>query len=110
MTLSGKWALLPALLMVAGSAQAGDRAFRLVNETEQRIVAVYASPNGANNWRRDLLNGAPLRPGQSRAVVIRGGKGPCAYDFRIEIETPSGVRTLDRVQDLCALDVLTLTP
>lgn len=101
---------LVALLSLAGAAHADNRGVTLVNDTSARVVAVYVSATGANSWRRDLLKGKPLSAGQSRAATIPGGKGVCAYDFRIELETSSGVRTLDRVQDLCALDVLMITP
>ena len=94
----------------AAAATAQDRPFTLENGTNASVVAVYASPHGANNWRSDLLDGQPLVSGQSRAVTIAGGEGICAYDFRIEVEMSSGTRTLDRVQDLCALSVVTITP
>ena len=106
----GSLTTLAVLFGFSGYASAQDRAFELENGTNASVVAVYASPHGANNWRSDLLDGQPLASGQSRAVTIAGGEGICAYDFRIEIETPSGTRTLDRVQDLCAFDVLTITP
>ena len=106
----GSLTTLAVLFGFSGYASAQDRAFELENGTNASVVAVYASPHGANNWRSDLLDGQPLASGQSRAVTIAGGEGICAFDFRIEVETSSGVRTLDRVQDLCALDVLTVTP
>lgn len=106
----GSLTTLAVLFGFSGHASAQDRAFELENGTNASIVAVYASPHGANNWRSNLLDAQPLASGQSRAVTIAGGEGICAFDFRIEIQTASGIRTLDRVQDLCALDVLTVTP
>ena len=110
MTATGKLAWTVLLSGFSSAAAAEDRAFILENGTNAAVVTVYASPHGANNWRSDLLDAQPLASGQSRAVTIAGGEGICAYDFRIEIQTSSGVSTLDRVQDLCAVDVLTITP
>ena len=106
----GSLTTLAVLFGFPGHASAQDRALELENGTNAAVVAVYASPHGANNWRSDLLDAQPLASGQSRAVTIAGGQGICAYDFRTEIEIPTGTRTLDRVQDLCVLDVLTITP
>ena len=99
-----------ALFGLSDLAQAEGRRVVLFNETPSNIVAVYASPLGANNWRSDLLGGRPLLSGDSRHATISGGEGSCAYDFRIEMQTPSGIEIKDHVQDLCTQQFLKVTP
>ena len=56
----GSLTTLAVLFGFPGHALAQDRAFELENGTNAAVVAIYASPHGANNWRSDLLDYKPF--------------------------------------------------
>lgn len=66
------------------SRQSGDPSFTFVNETNDTIFFLYASPHRDPNWGPDHLGSGVLRAGQSFHVQLPAGD--CVYDIRIVFE------------------------
>lgn len=56
--------------------------FHLVNQSQETINEVYATPKGRPTWGRDRLGDRSLPPGQSFPVRLPAD-GSCAYDIRV---------------------------
>ncbi len=77
-------ALLAALLLfsaVPAMAQQNDPSFRVVNNTQQVVNEVYASPATDRSWGHDRLGAEVIMPG--RNFIVRLPPGDCVYDVRI---------------------------
>lgn len=80
-------AALIAVLAASGPAPAvaqgaPNPSFHLVNQSQETINEVYATPKGRPNWGRDRLGDRSLPPGQSFPVRLPAD-GSCAYDIRV---------------------------
>lgn len=91
------------------SAAPDDLVFSLTNATDSTVRQVHLSPTGVNNWRHDLLDGAPLAPGASVEVTIARGRNACAYDLRFDFAAESGKPPIEVASDLCADGAYTIS-
>ena len=74
----------------AGSlADSGERHVVLTNNTRELIVEIYASDDGAENWREDLLGSEFLLPGRSVLVDIDDRNGNCRIDIKLVLNNGS---------------------
>lgn len=66
------------------SALALDRRIRIHNESNKRIVELYASPIDAPRWDFNMINtyGKIIRGGETRVADIDDGTGYCRYDLK----------------------------
>lgn len=79
--------------------QGNDPSFRLVNRSDRRIDAVFATPVGQDSWGSDLLGRQEvIQPGATRVVRLPAG-GACDYDIRIVYADSSAAEK--RRVDLC---------
>jgi hypothetical protein len=75
-------AALFALLAVPAGAQSNDPSFRVVNNTQNVVNEVYASPASERSWGQDRLGTETISPGSSYIVRLPAD-GQCVYDIRI---------------------------
>jgi hypothetical protein len=69
-------------LVGAAAAPSERPAFNLANKAATAIVEVYAVPRGGDGWGSNLLDGAEIAPGATRAFTL-GASGNCSYDLRV---------------------------
>jgi hypothetical protein len=72
------------LAVIAGPAGAqpqNNPSFNLVNRSQQPINELYATPQGLDNWGKELLGDTTVAPGNSFAVRLPAGQ--CIYDVRV---------------------------
>lgn len=55
--------------------------FNLVNRAQQPINELYATPQGMDNWGKELLGDTTVAPGATFAVRLPVGQ--CTYDVRV---------------------------
>jgi hypothetical protein len=76
----------------AGSpAHSGERHVVLTNNTRELIVEIYASDDGAENWREDLLGSEFLLPGSSVSVCVGDRNGNCRVDVKTGLNNGSSL-------------------
>ena len=80
--------------------QTGNPSFTFVNETNDTIFYLYASPHRDPNWGRDHLGSGVLGPGQSFHVPLP--PGDCIYDLRIVFRDNRALERRDGV-NLCRM-------
>ncbi|MBP0464870.1 hypothetical protein J5Y09_13190 [Roseomonas sp. PWR1] len=80
--------------------QAGNPSFTFVNETNDTIFYLYASPHRDPNWGPDHLGSGVLGPGQSFHVALP--PGDCVYDLRIVFRDSRALERRDGV-NLCRM-------
>lgn len=66
---------------VSAGAQSNDPSFRVVNNTSNVVIEVYASPSNQRSWGHDRLGTEVIRPGAQH--IIRLPVGDCVYDIRV---------------------------
>ncbi len=72
------------LTAVAGPAAAqpqNNPSFNLVNRSQQPINELYATPQGTDNWGKEMLGDTTVSPSASFAVRLPVGQ--CTYDVRV---------------------------
>ena len=72
---------LAALAGPAVAQQQDNPSFNLVNRAQAPINEVYATPQGMDNWGKDMLSDTTVAPGASFPVRLRVGQ--CTYDVRV---------------------------
>jgi len=78
-------ALLVALLgslAAPAMGQSSDPSFRIVNNTPNAVLEVYASPSTERSWGHDRLGTEVIGPGASHIIRLPTD-GNCIYDVRI---------------------------
>ena len=90
----------PAPQQAPSQRQAGNPSFTFVNETNDTIFYLYASPHRDPNWGRDHLGSGVLGPGQSFHVPLP--PGDCIYDLRIVFRDNRALERRDGV-NLCRM-------
>ena len=84
----------------AGSpAHSDERHVVLTNNTRELIVEIYASDDGAENWREDLLGSEFLLPGRSVLVDIDDRNGNCRIDVKLILN--NGAHLVNRRVNAC---------
>ncbi len=71
--------------VIAASAFAGPRNFKLVNRTGKDIRHLYISPSRSNYWEEDILGRSIFYRGRSATIVLPSGKIRY-WDIRAEFE------------------------
>lgn len=70
----------PAAFAQSQNAQ-NNPSFNLVNRARQPINELYATPQGVDNWGKEVLGDSTVAPGASYAVRLPIGQ--CTYDVRV---------------------------
>ena len=80
--------------------------FKVVNQSSQSVIEVYASPSNSDKWGRDLLGDQYIDIGQSYSVSP-SFKDICMQDIRVVFKDKSEYEATKR--DLCDNQSFTLT-
>lgn len=80
--------------------QGGDPSFTFVNDSNETIYYLHASPHRDPNWGRDHLGSGVLPAGQSFHVQLP--VGDCVYDIRIVFENRVALERRDGL-NLCRI-------
>lgn len=59
----------------------GNPSFNLVNQGQQTVMQLFASPTTESDWGPDRLGADTVSPGE--VFAVRLPEGPCMYDIRI---------------------------
>lgn len=73
-----------SLAAFAGAAAAqpqNNPSFNLVNKSQQPINELYATPQGTDNWGKEMLGDTTVAPNTSFPVRLPAGQ--CTYDVRV---------------------------
>lgn len=100
--------LSAAFFVMAGTAQAEDLVFTLINKTDSTLERFYTSPVGVDNWEEDVFGKDVLEPGESIKITIADGRRVCKYDMRFEFTEDSNLEDLEDTQDLCEMGSYTI--
>ena len=86
-------ASLLLLLQSASSppAHSGERHVVLTNNTRERIIEIYVSDDGTDNWREDLLGLEFLLPGSSVSIDVDVRNGNCRVDIKTVLTNGSSL-------------------
>ena len=80
--------------------------FKVVNNSSQAVIEIYASPSNSDKWGRDLLGDQYVDIGQSYSVSP-SFKDICIQDIRVVFKDKSEYETTKK--DLCENQSFTLT-
>jgi hypothetical protein len=95
-----------AILLMAHSAFADPRDFRLQNSSSVDIAYVYIAPSGADTWGDDAMGTDILPAGSSVDMNYSGSVGDtCVYDIKV-VGTQGEEGYLYKV-DLCSATTVT---
>jgi hypothetical protein len=72
-------------------AHSEERHVVLTNNTRHRIVEVYVSDDGTDNWQVDLLGLEFLPPGNSVSVAVDDRNGNCRVDVKTVLSDGSSL-------------------
>jgi len=72
-------------------AQSGDRNVVFTNDARERIIEIYVSDDGTDNWHEDLLGSEFLLPGSSVSVDVDDRNGNCRVDVKTVLDNGSGL-------------------
>jgi hypothetical protein len=95
------------LVLSSFQAMALDRSFRVINDSNNVVYAVYATDIDRGDWGRDLLHNSVVHPGGS-AIVEPHHRGYCRFDIKIVFNRADGPEQVIRNVNVCdLLDVTT---
>jgi hypothetical protein len=96
-------------LLLAQSAFADQRDFRLQNNSSVDIAFAYVSPTGIDSWGDDAMGTDILPAGQSIDMKYSGSddSGGCVYDIKV-VGTQGQEGYLYKV-DLCSVSLVTFS-
>ncbi|PIE04195.1 MAG: hypothetical protein CSA76_05445 [Spirochaetales bacterium] len=86
---SGKIRLGPEHLARLSVFAGARRRVQIVNRTGFPIIALQLSAVGNSEWGEDVLNGQPLRDGESRTFQLEALPGTLNYDLRFNLVAES---------------------
>lgn len=92
--------------LVVTPALAEDFVFTLINESSHTIVEMYIAPANQQDWGDDILAGVEVASGETGDVTIADVDEVCDYDLRF-VTAEGG--EVEQTQDLCELEVFTVT-
>ena len=72
-------------------AHSGERHVLLTNNTRERIIEIYVSDDGTDNWREDLLGLEFLLPGSSVSIDVDDRNGNCRVDVKSVLSNGSSL-------------------
>jgi hypothetical protein len=70
-------------------AQSGDRHVVFTNNARERIIEIYVSDDGTDNWQVDLLGLEFLLPGSSVSIDVDDRNGNCRVDVKTVLSNGS---------------------
>ena len=71
------------------SLQSGERHVVVTNNTRERLIEIYVSDDGTNNWQEDLLGLEFLLPDSSVSVDVDDRNGNCRVDVKTVLNNGS---------------------
>ena len=77
------WAAAMAVAFTAGTAQAGDQDFTVVNKTGVEIHHLFVSPSSKNNWEEDILGEDTLPDGEELEIEFDTEETAELWDIKI---------------------------
>jgi hypothetical protein len=80
-------------------AHSGERHVVLTNNTRERLIEIYASDDGIDNWQEDLLGLEFLLPGSSVFIDVDDRNGNCKVDVKTVLN--NGASLVYRGVDAC---------
>jgi hypothetical protein len=80
-------------------AHSGDLHVLFTNNSRERIIEMYVSDDGADNWQEDLLGLEFLLPGSSVSVDVNDRNGNCRVDVKAVLD--SGSTLVNRGVNAC---------
>jgi len=102
-----KLALACAPFLIAGTVQASNLDFTLVNKTNQTIFEVHVSSSSTSDWEEDVLGTDALISGDSVDIEFERGSKGCKWDLKVTYE--SGKSAEWGKLDLCSISTVTLS-
>jgi hypothetical protein len=72
-------------------AHSCERRVVLTNNTRERLIEIYASDDGTDNWQEDLLGSEFLLPGSSVSVGVDDRNGNCRVDVKMVLTNGSSL-------------------
>jgi hypothetical protein len=72
-------------------AQSGDRHVVFTNTARERIIEIYVSDDGTDNWREDLLGLEFLLPGSSVSIDVDDRNSNCRVDVKTVLTNGSSL-------------------
>ena len=72
-------------------AHCGERHVVLTNNTRERLIEIYVSDDGTNNWQEDLLGLEFLLPDNSVSVDVDDRNGNCRVDVKTVLNNGSSL-------------------
>jgi len=72
-------------------AHCGERHVVLTNNTHERMIEIFVSDDGTDNWHEDLLGSEFLLPGSSVSVDVDDRNGNCRVDVKTVLDNGSGL-------------------
>ena len=75
----------------APPAQSGDRHVVFTNNARERIIEIYVSDDGTDNWQVDLLGLEFLLPGSSVSIDVDDRNGNCRVDVKTVLSNGSSL-------------------
>jgi hypothetical protein len=73
------------------SAHSGERHVVLTNNSRERLIEIYASDDGTDNWQEDLLGLEFLLPGSSVFIDVDDRNGNCRVDVKTVLNNGSSL-------------------
>ena len=71
--------------------QSGDRHVVFTNNARERIIEIYVSDDGTDNWREDLLGLEFLPSGSSVSLDVDDRNGNCRVDVKTVLSNGSSL-------------------
>jgi hypothetical protein len=72
-------------------ARSGERHVVLTNNTRERLIEIYVSDDGTDNWQGDLLGLEFLLPDSSVPVDVDDRNGNCRVDVKTVLNNGSSL-------------------
>ena len=72
-------------------AQSSDRHVVFTNNARERIIEIYVSDDGTDNWREDLLGLEFLPSGSSVSLDVDDRNGNCRVDVKTVLSNGSSL-------------------
>ena len=83
-------------------ARSGERHVVLTNNTRERLIEIYVSDDGTDNWQGDLLGLEFLLPDSSVPVDVDDRNGNCRIDIKSVLD--NGSHLVNRRVNACSTE------
>nr|WP_246499341.1 hypothetical protein [Azospirillum soli] len=99
-------AVVAAVFLFHGAAQAGQQDFTIVNKTGYALKHIYVSESKNNSWDEDILGRDTLEDGEYFEVSFDKAEKTCKWDMKVAYD--DGETAVWENLDLCKISKLTL--